>query len=145
MDVDQRLPCTHGLRCINCHDADRKDDIGHASDSRRCPIRLDKYGTARQRERQQRPTADTTNANGSAKRAQRKKNTVAPKPAAPAAAPVTSQNRFAPLEEPSVDNILQKAAQSGVVITREQAEIALKTVMQETPNAEWQAHKDKGW
>ncbi|KAG7094659.1 hypothetical protein E1B28_005482 [Marasmius oreades] len=44
------LVCDHNLRCTNCLDAG-KEDTNHAANSRRCPIRLDAFGTARTNEK----------------------------------------------------------------------------------------------
>ena len=41
--------CLHNLKCSNCIGAGL-EDVGHAADARRCPSRLEKYGTARSNE-----------------------------------------------------------------------------------------------
>lgn len=144
MDAD-KPPCAHNLKCINCHEAERTDN-DHACDSRRCPVRLDKYGTAREREREQRPrTQPKTVTNGSAKRTSRKKKAASTAPTAPA--PVTSPNRFGALAEPSVDNLQKALEAKGVKLTDEQAATALKTTanMFRSTQPEWQTSGDNGW
>ena len=42
--------CPHELKCANCC-VDPKKDHDHPADSRRCPARLERYGTARDNER----------------------------------------------------------------------------------------------
>jgi hypothetical protein len=42
--------CPHNIQCLNCL-ANNKADHYHPADARRCPARLDKYGTARENER----------------------------------------------------------------------------------------------
>ncbi|KAG7088082.1 hypothetical protein E1B28_012113 [Marasmius oreades] len=49
MDTEQ-LYCDHDLRCTNCVAAG-KEDTDHATNSRRCPIRLEAFGTARTNEK----------------------------------------------------------------------------------------------
>lgn len=48
--MQEDFVCTHNLRCSNCINANR-EDTNHAADSRRCPTRLEKYGTVRLNER----------------------------------------------------------------------------------------------
>lgn len=43
--------CTHNLHCANCSTASHVTEKDHPADARRCPIRLEKYGTARTNER----------------------------------------------------------------------------------------------
>ena len=50
MVVDKVL-CTHYLHCANCSTVSHITEKDHAADARRCPVRLDKYGTARSNER----------------------------------------------------------------------------------------------
>lgn len=125
MDVD-RAPCAHDLNCINCENDGRKDN-NHACDSRRCPARLEIYGTARDRERQKQPK-NTTAPGAAPKRTIRKKpakttNTGSAQPGNT----VSSQNRFAALREPSIDNLQRLLQSAGATnITREQAAAALK-------------------
>jgi hypothetical protein len=48
--VLDRGSCTHNLHCINCSTATHIVDKNHTADARRCPIRLEKYGTTRTNE-----------------------------------------------------------------------------------------------
>lgn len=50
MAIDRKL-CTHHLHCANCSTASHVTEKDHPADARRCPIRLEKYGTARTNER----------------------------------------------------------------------------------------------
>ena len=50
MVVDKVL-CTHYLHCATCSTVSHITEKDHAADARRCPVRLDKYGTARSNER----------------------------------------------------------------------------------------------
>jgi len=50
MDFDKNN-CTHYLHCANCSTATHIIEKDHAADARRCPTRLEKYGTARSNER----------------------------------------------------------------------------------------------
>ena len=50
MDTAAEGRCPHELKCINCI-TDYEKDHEHPADSRRCPARLEKYGTARDNER----------------------------------------------------------------------------------------------
>lgn len=50
MDTSTDNPCTHRLRCANCI-TDSGKEHNHPADSRRCPARLERYGTARANER----------------------------------------------------------------------------------------------
>lgn len=50
------ISCLHNLKCANCTSAGH-ENVSHAADSRRCPSRLEKYGTARSNER--RPQTST--------------------------------------------------------------------------------------
>jgi hypothetical protein len=46
------MGCDHNQKCVNCKAAGAdKPSYNHTSDSRRCPVRLSKYGTARGYER----------------------------------------------------------------------------------------------
>jgi hypothetical protein len=47
MDTTDEGECPHDLRCTNCI-ANNQADNRHPADARRCPIRLEKYGTARE-------------------------------------------------------------------------------------------------
>ena len=50
MDTTLEGQCPHQLRCTNCV-IDYDKDHEHTADSRRCPTRLSKYGTACDNER----------------------------------------------------------------------------------------------
>ena len=50
MDTTSEGQCPHDIRCPNClGDSNKEHD--HPADARRCPTRLEKYGTARENER----------------------------------------------------------------------------------------------
>ena len=57
MDTNDEGRCPHGLRCANCI-ANNQPDNRHPADARRCPIRLEKYGTARDNEKRAQKTAN---------------------------------------------------------------------------------------
>ena len=48
MLVDKNM-CTHYLHCANCSTVSYITEKDHTADARRCPVRLEKYGTARGR------------------------------------------------------------------------------------------------
>ena len=50
MDTSAEGQCLHDLKCLNCI-SNAIEDYHHPADARRCPIRLQKYGTARENER----------------------------------------------------------------------------------------------
>ena len=50
MDTTADGHCPHDLRCINCS-SNNREDCDHPADARRCPARIEKYGTARENER----------------------------------------------------------------------------------------------
>jgi hypothetical protein len=95
MDTTDEGHCPHDIRCTNCI-ANNQADNRHPANSRRCPARLEKYGTARENE----------------KWAQRFSNPwikTKPKKSKPKSTneqrgPTTnpsSQNRFGPLNDPN--------------------------------------------
>jgi hypothetical protein len=47
MNMSHIPPCTHHLACSNCEKAGLATDVQHPADSRRCPARLQKYGSVR--------------------------------------------------------------------------------------------------
>ena len=49
MDIENRS-CPHNVRCVNCVGKPNTEH-DHPADARRCPVRLAKYGTARENER----------------------------------------------------------------------------------------------
>ena len=53
MDTSNEGQCPHDMRCLNCLGNQDKEH-NHPADARRCPSRLEKYGTARENERQAR-------------------------------------------------------------------------------------------
>jgi hypothetical protein len=89
--------CPHDVRCANCI-SNNLENTNHPADARRCPVRLEKYGTARENER----------------RAQKSDNpwikakTKKPKPQGPSEQPRPttganpSQNRFNPISSPNM-------------------------------------------
>ena len=50
MDTNAEGHCPHDMKCLNCL-GNSKADQSHPADARRCPARLEKYGTARENER----------------------------------------------------------------------------------------------
>ena len=50
MDTTNEGQCPHDIRCVNCL-GKSSADLNHPADARRCPTRLEKYGTARENER----------------------------------------------------------------------------------------------
>ena len=50
MDTNTDGRCPHDLRCLNCL-GNSQTEQNHPADARRCPARLEKYGTARENER----------------------------------------------------------------------------------------------
>ena len=50
MDTTNEGQCPHDLRCLNCL-SDSNKEHNHPADARRCPSRLEMYGTARENER----------------------------------------------------------------------------------------------
>jgi hypothetical protein len=48
--MKEGLSCLHNLKCSNCIGAGL-EDVSHTADARRCPSRLEKYGTTRSNER----------------------------------------------------------------------------------------------
>ena len=53
MDTTNEGQCPHDIRCLNCL-GDKDKEHNHPADARRCPSRLEKYGTARENDRQAR-------------------------------------------------------------------------------------------
>ena len=49
MLVDKTM-CTHYLHCTNCSTVSYITEKDHTADARRCPVRLEKYGTAQSNE-----------------------------------------------------------------------------------------------
>lgn len=45
------IPPQTSIPCINCSTTDHVTEKDHAADARRCPVRLEKYGSARSNER----------------------------------------------------------------------------------------------
>ena len=50
MDTANEGQCPHEISCINCLGRSNTD-LNHPADARRCPVRLEKYGTVRENER----------------------------------------------------------------------------------------------
>jgi hypothetical protein len=89
MDTTAEGHCPHDVRCGNC--LGRPDiDHNHPADARRCPARIDLYGTARENERR---AARSDNPWIKAKPNKQKPKTAAPKPQQPR--PITlTNNRY---------------------------------------------------
>ena len=93
MDTTAEGHCPHDLRCANCI-ANNNADQNHPADARRCPIRLEKYGTARENERR------TQKSNNPWIRVKPKKNKTKTTNETHSTTPNTPlQNRFQPLND----------------------------------------------
>ena len=95
MDTTAEGHCPHDLRCINCI-ANNNTDNNHPADARRCPLRLEKYGTARENERR---SPKSTNPWTKPKPKKTKTKTTNDRPGISTNPP--SQNRFDPLNVPN--------------------------------------------
>lgn len=102
MDTTSEGQCPHQLKCTNCV-VDYDNDHEHPADSRRCPTRLAKYGTARGNER--RALKDNPWSKPKPKRTTPKKK-ITPRAAENPTTPEASQNRFAPIQ-PLADTVQQ--------------------------------------
>ena len=92
MDTTADGLCPHDVRCINCIGSNTKDH-NHAADARRCPARLEKYGTARENEKR---TAKSDNP-WSRPKTPKNKNPKS-RPANPDTSKTNSTNRFTALD-----------------------------------------------
>ena len=105
MDTADEGRCPHDLRCLNC--LGKNNEHNHPADARRCPARIERYGTARDNERR---AQKASNPWSSVK--PKKPNTKAPTstlPPNPAPA-LPSPNRFDALAlEPTFPNPLPDA------------------------------------
>ncbi|KAJ7263808.1 hypothetical protein C8J57DRAFT_1183273 [Mycena rebaudengoi] len=132
MDVDGQV-CTHNLKCTNCKG---KEDNRHASDSRRCPERLLRYGTARENEKPQQTQGVRTQDNGwqdAPVRRPRNDTTAQAPPANP------NSNRFnvfsddvtgpGPVSQDQIQNIIATMAEKGIVMTNKMAETAAQATI----------------
>ena len=97
MDTTTEGHCPHDIRCINCL-GNSSVEQNHPADARRCPARLEMYGTARENERRSQKTNNPWTT-AKPKKPKQKANTVSP--------PTTSQtntssaNRFDILGTPA--------------------------------------------
>jgi hypothetical protein len=112
MDTSLEGQCSHQFKCTNCV-IDYNKDHEHPADSRRCPTRIEKYGTARDHERRAQKSDNpwTKVKTKKAPGPNRKKGTpnpTTPTQTGPTPGPGPSQNRFAPIEPPA-DEIIQQA------------------------------------
>ena len=92
MDTTADGLCPQDVRCINCIGNNTKDH-NHAADARRCPARLEKYGTARENEKR---TAKLDNP-WSRPKTPKNKNPKS-RPANPDTSKTNSTNRFTALD-----------------------------------------------
>lgn len=94
MDTSSDASCPHELSCANCcGDANR--DHYHPADSRRCPARLERYGTARDNEKHAIKSDNPWSKTKTKSSTRKKKATLTTdKPN-----PVTSGNRYDPLAD----------------------------------------------
>ena len=92
--------CPHDIRCINCLGKDNREQ-NHTADARRCPTRLEKYGTARENERR---ALKSDNPWIRAKTRKPKQKTVTVSPPS-TQADKSSANRFNTLEPPPTPTI----------------------------------------
>lgn len=95
MDTSAEGHCPHDLRCINCT-ANNHVDNNHPADARRCPVRLEKYGTARDNERRAQKSSNPW-IKVKSKKAKSKDTNNLPTPTTNP----PSNNRFEPLAGPS--------------------------------------------
>ena len=103
MDTTAEGHCPHDIRCINCL-GNSNVEQNHPADARRCPARLEKYGTARENERR----AQKTNhpwTKVKPKKSKPKTNQVSPPTTSQANA--SSSNRFSILETPAATAPIQ--------------------------------------
>ena len=96
MDTTAEGHCPHDMRCLNCL-GNSNTDNNHPADARRCPTRLNKYGTARENERRTRNT-DNPWARAKTKKSKQKTTPVSPPLPQTNAA---SSNRYSVLETPA--------------------------------------------
>ena len=103
MDTTLEGQCPHQLRCTNCV-IDYEKDHEHPADSRRCPTRLSKYGTARDNERKTQKSENPWTKIKPKKTSAKKRGTPGQAPATqPSPTPGPSQNRYAPIEPLATD------------------------------------------
>ena len=97
-----REACTHNLHCTNCSTASHILDKNHTADARRCPIHLEKNGTARTNERKA-LKSDNPWKMVSNKKPWKTKNTKPTTPVTPSVSPeqLACQNQFSILEDPT--------------------------------------------
>ena len=91
MDTTADGLCPHDIRCINCIGKNNADH-NHTADARRCPARLEKYGTARENEKR------TTKSDNPWAKAKTPKNKI-PKtrPVNPSTSETNTNNRYTAL------------------------------------------------
>ena len=90
MDTADEGRCPHDLRCLNC--LGKNSEHNHPADARRCPARLDRYGTARDNERR---AQKSSNPWSSVKPKKSKTKTLTPTlPSPPSHTTPPSANRF---------------------------------------------------
>jgi len=101
MEID-RNACTHNLHCTNCSTATQVTDKNHTADTRRCPIRLEKYGTAWTNKRKA-LKSDNPWKTVSTKKPQKPKTTnpTATTTQNPPPEQIASQNQFSIFEDPN--------------------------------------------
>jgi hypothetical protein len=95
MDTTAEGHCPHDTRCLNCLGNSNVEN-NHPADARRCPARLNKYGTARENERRksENPWAKT-------KTKKQKQKTIPVRPPPTSQTNTPSSNRFDVLKTPA--------------------------------------------
>ena len=96
MDTTAEGHCPHDLRCLNCL-GNCNIDNNHPANARRCPARLNKYGTARENERR---TRNSDNPWAKVKSKKPKQNPIPVRPL-PSQTNASSSNRYSVLETPA--------------------------------------------
>ena len=96
MDTTSEGQCPHQFKCTNCV-VDFEKDHEHPADSRRCPTRLEKYGSARDNDRRASRGDNPWVKAKPKKSGPKKKNN--PPPPQPTPGQIPSQNRYETLQD----------------------------------------------
>ncbi|KAF5310989.1 hypothetical protein D9619_007716 [Psilocybe cf. subviscida] len=89
--------CTHRLKCANCA-LEGRDDHHHKADNRRCPARIEKWGTARANEKKAIKNNEPWTVVKSKAKPRKKSKEDGKKPISEKTNTILSQNTFSPLE-----------------------------------------------
>ena len=111
MDTTAEGHCPHDVRCINCL-GNCNVEQNHPADARRCPARLEKYGTARENERRAQKSSNPWTS-VKPKKPKHKTNPVSPPTASQAN--ISSANRFDILATPVASAPIQLSEANALI------------------------------